>query len=59
MATPRASARIGREDRGEGEAGLGGVAFLQNGRNPQTDNDPAADEQPDIPEYTPGTGRRG
>jgi len=49
----------GREDRGEGEAGLGGVAFLQNGRNPQTDNDPAADDQPDIPEYTPGTGRRG
>ncbi len=49
----------GREDRGEGEAGLGGVAFLQNGRSAPTDNDPAADEQPDIPEYTPGTGRRG
>jgi hypothetical protein len=38
---------------------LGGVAFLQGGRSAPTDNDPAADEQPEIPEFTPGTGRRG
>lgn len=50
----------GREDRGDGEPGLDGVAFLQGGRGPPTDNDdPAADEQPEIPEFTPGTGRRG
>lgn len=49
----------GRDDRGEGEAGLGGVAFLQTGRSAPADNDPAADDQPEIPEYTPGTGRRG
>lgn len=49
----------GRED-GDGEPGLDGVAFLQGGRSAPTDNDdPAADEQPEIPEFTPGTGRRG
>src|SRR5262245_45903526 len=42
----------------ETDPGLGGVAFLQNGRSAPPDNDPGADEQPDIPEYTPGTGRR-
>ncbi|WIM11885.1 DUF4167 domain-containing protein [Enhydrobacter sp.] len=48
-------------DRGQNEAepGLGGVAFLQNGRataNP----DPAAEDQPDVPDFTPATtGRRG
>ena len=51
-----------RDDRGEAEPGLGGVAFLQNGRNAPSDGDPAADDQPDIPEYAPGersSGRRG
>jgi hypothetical protein len=48
----------GREQRGDGEPGLGGVAFLQNGRPNPTDEDPAADEQPEVPEYVPGTGRR-
>jgi uncharacterized protein DUF4167 len=36
-----------------------GGAFLQNGRPNPTDEDPAADEQPEVPEYVPGTGRRG
>ena len=48
-----------REQNGEAEPGLGGVAFLQGGRSAPTDNDPAADEQPEIPEFTPGAGRRG
>jgi uncharacterized protein DUF4167 len=48
----------GREDQGDGEPGLGGVAFLQNGRTAPADNDPGADDQPDVPEYTPGSGRR-
>ena len=44
----------GREDQGDSEPGLGGVAFLQNGRTaPAADDDPAADEQPDVPEFTP------
>lgn len=48
------------EDRGEGEAGLGGVAFLQNGRNPSSANDPAAEDQPEVPAFTPpASGRRG
>jgi hypothetical protein len=47
----------GRDDQGEAEPGLGGVAFLQNGRNAPSDNDPEADDQPDVPEYTPGSGR--
>jgi hypothetical protein len=54
----------GRDERreqqnGEAEPGLGGVAFLQGGRSAPSDNDPAADEQPEIPEFTPGSGRRG
>ena len=51
----------GREEQGDSEPGLGGVAFLQNGRNApsDSDNDPSADEQPDVPEFTPATGRRG
>jgi Domain of unknown function (DUF4167) len=48
----------GRDDQGE-EPGLGGVAFLQNGRSAPTDDDPAADEQPDVPEFTPAERRRG
>jgi hypothetical protein len=54
----RAGGRGG--DQGEAEPGLGGVAFLQNGRNTQGGNDPAADDQPDVPEFAPATsGRRG
>lgn len=50
----------GRDDQND-EPGLGGVAFLQNGRNAPDNNDPAADEQPEVPEFTPATttGRRG
>lgn len=47
-----------REDQGDNEPGLGGVAFLQSGRGPSPANqDPAGDEQPEVPEYSPG--RRG
>lgn len=45
------------ESRVENDPGLGGVAFLQNSRNTPNNQDPAADEQPEVPEYTPG--RRG
>lgn len=49
-----------REDHSDPESGLGGVAFLQNGRNAPADNDPASEDQPDVPEYTtPAAGRRG
>ena len=48
----------GRDDQND-EPGLGGVAFLQNGRNAPDNNDPAADEQPEVPEFTPAPGRRG
>jgi uncharacterized protein DUF4167 len=48
--------------RGEGhdetEPGLGGVAFLQNGRGAPNNQDPAADDQPDIPEFNPPAGGR-
>jgi hypothetical protein len=38
---------------------LGGVAFLQNGRT-TANPDPAAEDQPDVPDFTPATtGRRG
>ncbi len=46
-----------QEENRESEPGLGGVAFLQNGRSgqgPSQDQDPAADEQPEVPEYSPG-----
>jgi hypothetical protein len=56
---PQDERASGRDERSDAEPGLGGVAFLQNNRNPPSDNDPAADDQPDIPEYLPGTGRRG
>jgi hypothetical protein len=45
------------ESRGESEPGLGGVAFLQN-RSMASSQDPAAEEQPDVPEFRPA-GRRG
>jgi len=47
------------EESSEAEPGLGGVAFLQNGRNAQGGNDPAADEQPEVPEFAPASNRRG
>ena len=50
--------QFGREEQGESEPGLGGVAFLQNGRSAPADDDPAADEQPEVPEFTPATGGR-
>jgi hypothetical protein len=59
---PQGERQGGREDNVEADPGLGGVAFLQNGRSAPTDNDdPAADDQPEVPEFTPGSGggRRG
>jgi len=47
------------EEQREADPGLGGVAFLQNGRGGPSDQDPAADDQPEVPEFTPPTGRRG
>jgi hypothetical protein len=38
----------------ESEPGLGGVAFLQTGRGAPSPQDPAAEDQPEVPEYTPG-----
>ena len=50
--------RGGRDERGDSDPGLGGVAFLQSGRQP-ANPDPAADDQPDVPEFAPaGAGRR-
>jgi Domain of unknown function (DUF4167) len=54
----RAGSRGGEQR--EPDPGLGGVAFLQNGRNTAGGDDPAADDQPDVPELAPATsGRRG
>lgn len=47
----------GRDEPGD-EPGLGGVAFLQSGRSAPAGNDPSADDQPDVPEFTPATERR-
>jgi len=50
------------EEQADNEPGLGGVAFLQTGRGSAPagqDQDPAADDQPEIPEFTPAPGRRG
>jgi hypothetical protein len=46
------------ENPDEAEPGLGGVAFLQNGRGTQADPDPAAEDQPDVPEFNPPAGSR-
>ena len=50
------------DDRGaphaESEPGLGGVAFLQSGRSTPANQDPAAEDQPEVPEFRP-SGRRG
>ena len=40
------------------EPGLGGVAFLQSGRSAPSSQDPAAEDQPEVPEFRPA-GRRG
>ena len=53
---PEGERRGGQQE--EAEPGLGGVAFLQNGRGPSSNQDPSADDQPDVPEFTPPTGRR-
>jgi len=46
------------EEQGDSDPGLGGVAFLQSGR-PTATPDPAADDQPDVPDFAPaGAGRR-
>ena len=42
----------------EEEPGLTGVAFLQKGRAAAGNNDPAADEQPEVPEFVPASGGR-
>lgn len=52
----QAVAESGPEE--EAEPGLGGVAFLQNGRNSPSETDPAVDEQPEVPEFNPPGGRR-
>jgi hypothetical protein len=47
------------EDQRESDPGLGGVAFLQTGRSTPVSQDPADDEQPEVPEFVPaGAGRR-
>ena len=46
------------EPRAESEPGLGGVAFLQSGRSTPSNQDPAIEEQPEVPEFRP-SGRRG
>ena len=42
----------------EAEPGLNGVAFLQSGRSAPSNQDPAIEEQPEVPEFRPA-GRRG
>ncbi|WP_422017007.1 DUF4167 domain-containing protein [Reyranella sp.] len=42
----------------EEEPGLNGVAFLQKGRSAPINNDPAVDEQPEVPEFVPASGGR-
>lgn len=41
----------------DAEPGLGGVAFLQSGRSAPQNQDPAAEDQPEVPEFRP-SGRR-
>ena len=49
--------RAPRED-GDSDPGLGGVAFLQNGRSaPSPADDPSMDDQPEVPEFAPAGGR--
>ena len=44
-------------DEPESDSGLGGVAFLQNGRSAPSPADPSLDEQPEVPEFAPAGGR--
>ncbi len=37
------------EEINDAEPGLGGVAFLQNGRSASSEEDPATEEQPEVP----------
>ena len=46
------------EQQTESEPGLGGVAFLQGGRSAPSSQDPAIEDQPEVPEFRP-SGRRG
>jgi hypothetical protein len=56
---PQGERQGGRPDENsEAEPGLGGVAFLQSGRGTPSNQDPAADDQPDVPEFAPTAGRR-
>jgi hypothetical protein len=55
---PEGERRSGRGEQEDAEPGLGGVAFLQNGRGPSSNQDPSAEDQPDVPEFTQPTGRR-
>lgn len=54
----RSDYRETNRDHEEAEAGLNGVAFLQNGRTATGGSDPAAEEQPEVPELVPATGGR-
>jgi len=47
-----------REDHRDNEPGLGGVAFLQTGRGTPNNADPADEDQPEVPEFTPTSNRR-
>lgn len=42
----------------EAEPGLGGVAFLQNSRGAAPEQDPAIEDQPEVPEFNPTGNRR-
>ena len=47
------------DNHGDNDPGLGGVAFLQNGRGSTPINaDPADEDQPEVPEFTPASNRR-
>jgi hypothetical protein len=48
------------EEQSDNEPGLGGVAFLQGGR-PPVSQDPSDDDQPEVPDFVPAGagGRRG
>jgi len=47
----------GPREEPEPDPGLGGVAFLQNGRSTPQPADPSMDDQPEVPEFAPAGGR--
>lgn len=49
----------GPREEPESDPGLGGVAFLQNGRSSAPPADPSMDDQPEVPEFAPAGGGRG